>query len=224
MPEIPDAILDLAAQRVEYDQGRIGQVAADPAAQFAQWYASAEGRVGEPNAMVVATADAAGPDARTVLLKEFDRLGFVFFSNYTSTKGRQLADNPHIALVFPWHDMQRQVRVRGIAEHVSTAQSDDYFAQRNRGSQLGAWASAQSQPVADRATMENAFAAVEAEYAGKDVPRPPHWGGYRVRPIAVEFWQGRESRFHDRFVYTSIDGAPHEMDDGSYWSLVRLNP
>ena len=224
MADIPKAILDLAAQRVEYHRGITDDLVADPAAQFTDWYTAAQAELAEPNAMLVATADAAGPDARIVLLKSFDAAGFVFFTNYDSAKGRQIAGNPHVALVFPWHEMQRSVRVRGIAEKITAEESDAYFAKRTRGSQLGAWASRQSCPVADRDGLEEQYERVAERFAGVDVPRPEHWGGYRVRPVDIEFWAGRDNRFHDRFVYTTIDGELHPLDSGADWSVVRLNP
>ncbi|MYM19982.1 pyridoxamine 5'-phosphate oxidase [Brevibacterium sp. 5221] len=218
------ALSHLAAQRVEYLAADLSEVAADPGSQFAAWYEEAAAQVAEPNAMVVATADASGPSARVVLLKEFGPEGFVFFTNYDSLKGRQLAADPRIALTFPWQDMQRQVRVRGVAEPTSAAVSDEYFASRARGAQLSAVASAQSQPVRSRADLEAAYAQAQERFGSGPVERPAHWGGYLVRPSEVEFWQGRGNRFHDRYAFTSADGRPARLDDPSAWTIVRLNP
>jgi len=220
----PTALSHLAAQRVEYLAADLSGVADDPYQQFSTWYEDAAQAIKEPNAMIVATADSTGPSARTVLLKEFDPDGFVFFTNYESLKGQQIAQDPEVALVFPWHDMQRQVRVRGMAQRTSAQVSDDYFASRNRGAQLGAVASQQSRPVRSRDDLDAAYAAAEARFAGHDVQRPDHWGGYLVRPSEIEFWQGRGNRFHDRYVYTSLDGRPADMSTASAWSIVRLNP
>jgi len=173
------------------------------AAQFAAWFAEATAYgLPEPNAMIVATADRDGhPSARTVLLKGYDVRGFVFYTNYTSRKGTEAAANPYASLVFPWFAMQRQVLVSGSVERVSRAQTEAYFATRPRGSQLGAWASPQSQVVADRAVVEAGLAEVVARFGDGPVPAPPHWGGLRVVPETVEFWQGRSSRLHDRLRY-----------------------
>jgi pyridoxamine 5'-phosphate oxidase len=176
---------------------------ADWADQFAVWFADAAAfGLPEPNAMVVATADRSGrPSARTVLLKEYDMSGFVFFTNYESRKGTELAGNPYASLVFPWFPMQRQVLVGGAVQRVSRAETEEYFASRPRGSQLGAWASPQSQVLPDRAAVESYLTAVIERFGDGPVPAPPHWGGYRVLPDTVEFWQGRSNRLHDRLRY-----------------------
>ena len=176
---------------------------ADPFQQFTRWFAEAAAYgLPEPNAMIVATAGRSGrPSARTVLLKDYDDRGFVFFTNYESRKGAELAENPYASLVFPWFPMQRQVLVSGSVERVSRAETEAYFATRPRGSQLGAWASPQSQVVADRAAVEAGLADVVARFGDGPVPAPPHWGGLRVVPETVEFWQGRSSRLHDRLRY-----------------------
>jgi pyridoxamine 5'-phosphate oxidase len=212
-------LLDVAALREEYFSVPLAEseAATDPVAQFRDWLdaAIAEG-LPEPTAMVLSTADEQGqPSARTVLLKGVDERGFAFFTNRTSRKGRELAVNPAGALVFPWIAMRRQVVVRGPVAPVDDAESDDYFASRPRGSQLAAWASQQSAVLPDRASLEQALAAVAERFDGAAVPRPPHWGGYRLEPTAVEFWQGRPDRLHDRLRYVRTETA---------WRLERLWP
>jgi pyridoxamine 5'-phosphate oxidase len=187
--------------------------------QFTAWFAdvTAAGLL-EPNAMIVATADRAGrPSARTVLLKGYDSNGFVFYTNYTSRKGTEALENPYASLVFPWFPIQRQVIVTGRVEKVSRAETERYFSTRPRGSQLGAWASPQSQVLPDRAAVDAGMAAAEERF-GTDgpVPAPPHWGGLRVVPDAVEFWQGRRNRLHDRLRYRCQANAE--------WVVERLAP
>lgn len=185
---------------------------------FSAWLAAAVAAdLPEPNAMVLATADGQGrPSARTVLLKGYDERGFVFYTNYNSRKGVELAANPHASLVFLWLPVSRQVRVEGTCTPVSRAETEAYFALRPRGSQLGAWASPQSAVVGSRAELDDAAQAVEEKFAeATDVPPPPHWGGYRVRPDAVEFWQGRQDRMHDRIRYRL---------ENSNWKVERLAP
>jgi len=176
----------------------------DPFALFDQWFA--EARASEPNdsnAMALATADAAGrPSVRMVLLKGHGRDGFVFYTNREGRKAADLAANPHAALLFHWKSLRRQIRIEGPVSLATNAESDAYFASRGRDSQLGAWASDQSRPLDDRATFEARFAEMEARFAGGDVPRPPHWGGYRVTPSVIEFWQDRAHRLHERRVFT----------------------
>jgi pyridoxamine 5'-phosphate oxidase len=194
-------------------------LAADWTEQFARWFADAlAAGLPEPNAMIVATADRqARPSARTVLLKGYDVRGFVFYTNYASRKGTEALANPYASLVFPWFAMQRQVIVAGAVEKVSRAQTEEYFASRPRGSQLGAWASPQSQVLPDRAAVEAGLAAAMERFgADGDVPAPPHWGGLRVVPDTVEFWQGRGNRLHDRLRY--------RRTEDTVWVLERLAP
>lgn len=192
-------------------------LAEDWVTQFDGWFTEAAAAgLPEPNAMILATADAAArPSARTVLLKGYDRSGFVFFTNYESRKGAELAVNPYASLVFPWFPMQRQVLVTGAVERVTRAETEEYFASRPRGSQLGAWASPQSRVLAGREAVEAGLAAAAERFAAGPVPAPPHWGGFRVVPDAVEFWQGQSSRLHDRLRF-------RRASDG--WVVERLAP
>lgn len=208
----------LAALRREYEATGFdeSEAAADPFTQFAQWLSAAvEAAIPEPNAMVLSTVGDDGPSARTVLLKGLDERGFAFFTNRSSRKGQQLAARPVAALVFPWIAIRRQVTARGAVTMLDDAASDAYFAARPRGAQLAAWASLQSQPLADRATLDAAVADVERRFGGGTIPRPPHWGGYRLEPVEVEFWQGRADRSHDRLRYD-------RAEDG--WTRTRLWP
>jgi pyridoxamine 5'-phosphate oxidase len=195
-------------------------LAATPVEQFARWFkqAATEGGLFEPNAMIVSTADAEGrPSSRTVLLKGFDERGFVFYTNYESRKGRELAVNPYVSLLFPWHAMARQVIVQGVAHRTGRDETAAYFRTRPHGSQLGAWASTQSSVIAGRDALDAAYADLEARYPeGEQVPVPPHWGGFRVVPSTVEFWQGRENRLHDRLRYVA--------EPGGGWRVERLSP
>jgi len=192
----------------------------DPIAMFQRWLDDAV-RAGlhEPNAMVVATVSAAGrPSARMVLLKGLDQRGFVFFTNYDSRKGEEISGNAAVALLFPWHDLQRQVRVEGDAVRITAQESEAYFFSRPRESQLGAWASPQSQIVASRAALDERYGGVLARFADLDaIPLPPNWGGFRVVPGAVEFWQGRKGRLHDRLLY-------HRDGSAGRWTVDRLAP
>jgi pyridoxamine 5'-phosphate oxidase len=191
---------------------------ADPIKQFEAWFNEAvAAQVLEPNAMTLATATSDGrPSARIVLLKGYDNDGFSFYTNYLSRKGKELAKNPHASLLFFWGELERQVRIEGTIEKLSREQSEAYFHSRPHGSQLGALASPQSQEIAGREVLETKYTQLEAEYEGKDVPKPGFWGGYILKPQLVEFWQGRSSRLHDRILYKKADKKT--------WKKVRLAP
>ncbi|HGL4257611.1 pyridoxamine 5'-phosphate oxidase [Burkholderia dolosa] len=211
----------LADLRINYSRASLDEadVAPDPFAQFDRWFNEAlAAKLPEPNTMTLATVGADGrPSARIVLIKGVDARGFVFFTNYESRKGRELAAHPYAALLFYWIELERQVRIEGRIEKTSAEESDRYFASRPLGSRIGAWASEQSAVIDSRATLEAREKAV-AERFGDDPPRPPHWGGYRVVPDAIEFWQGRPSRLHDRLLYTRDASAPQG------WTISRLSP
>ena len=218
---------DLAARRRDYAKLgiEVTDLTADPFEQFGRWLAQLDQAVPksdtvwfEANAMVLSTADPAGrPSSRTVLLKGYGPAGFVFFTNRRSRKGAELAANPWASLLFPWYPLERQVIVSGRAEDLPDRESDAYFAGRPRGARLGAWASKQSAPVPDREVLERRRNEYDAKYPDV-IPRPPHWGGIRIVPEAVEFWQGRPDRLHDRLRYTRDPARP------AAWSLERLSP
>lgn len=210
----------IAAIRKEYKQHTLNEadVAANPLAQFNTWWQEAtKSEIDEVNAMTLATASADGlPSARIVLLKGYDQNGFVFFTNYNSFKGQQLEENPRACLVFFWKELERQVRITGLIHKVSNEESDTYFHSRPESSRIGAWASPQSQIIESRLELEEKEKELTAAFEGKEIPRPLHWGGYRVQPLIIEFWQGRPSRLHDRIQYT--------MDDAGGWKIERLAP
>ncbi|MGY6020452.1 pyridoxamine 5'-phosphate oxidase [Streptomyces spinosirectus] len=218
-----DAVpFDPAAMRRHYRAEGLAEtdLPATPVAHFASWFeqAATEAHLFEPNAMVVSTADAEGrPSSRTVLLKSFDEQGFVFYTNYNSRKAADLAENPYVSLLFPWHPMARQVIVSGVARRTGRDETAAYFRTRPHGSQLGAWASAQSSVIAGREELDAAYAELATRYPeGEKVPVPPHWGGFRVAPRSVEFWQGRENRLHDRLRYVAQAAGG--------WQVERLSP
>jgi len=193
------------------------QVDKNPLIQFSTWFEQAvQANLEEVNAMTLATVDPNGmPNARIVLLKDLEDNGFIFYTNYESNKGRELAANPKAALVFFWPALQRQVRINGFVEKVNTETAEHYFQSRPIGSQFGAWASPQSQVITDRKVLEENLQSVVEKYKDQTIPKPPHWGGYKVIPTLIEFWQGRTSRLHDRILYTKV---------GDKWKIERLAP
>ncbi len=212
MPNIADIRKDYKLQTLlETD------VASDPFIQFGKWWDEAiNSAIDEVNAMTLATADKNNiPSARIVLLKGCDKNGFVFFTNYQSHKGEQLLQNPNACLVFFWKELERQIRITGTVEKISTADSDAYFTSRPAGSRIGAWASPQSSVIVNRTVIEEKLKDLEQQFGDNNIPRPPHWGGYIVKPTQIEFWQGRPSRLHDRIQYTLQEGS---------WVIERLAP
>lgn len=211
--------MDLSGFREEYNQEGLHRrhLQSDPIAQFHHWFAEAQSaKILEPNAMVLSTVSPEGcPMARTVLLKYFDDEGFVFFTNYESAKAKQLERNPYVSLLFQWLVLQRQIIICGTAKKVTTKETQDYFAKRPRDSQLGAWASPQSAVIESRTVLEQAWEKAEKNFEQKVISAPPFWGGYRVKPESIEFWQGQKSRLHDRFRYK-------QTEEG--WIIERLAP
>jgi len=208
---------DLMQQYMEQGLNKIN-LENSPLKQFEAWYKQTIGaKIHEPGAMSLATVDTDGqPWQRIVLLKLFDEKGFVFFTNYESRKAQQIAVNPNVSLLFPWHALGRQVKLTGEAERISSAESLKYFATRPRGSQIGAWASGQSQIISSRSILESMVDSMKQKYADKEIPLPPFWGGYRVKPKTFEFWQARDNRLHDRFIY--------QKDEAGEWISDRLAP
>ncbi|ANV88318.1 pyridoxamine 5'-phosphate oxidase [Picosynechococcus sp. PCC 7117] len=214
-------IMHVANLRQNYTKAGLHEddVSDDPMVQFATWFQQATeiDEIREPNAMVLSSVGPDGkPSSRVVLLKDFSEAGFTFFTNYTSQKGLELTGTQYAALVFWWEPLERQVRIEGTVEKLPPERSDEYFASRPRKSQIGAWASAQSQAIANREVLEQRFKDLEAEYADKEIPRPDHWGGFLVKPEKIEFWQGRPSRLHDRLVFT--------LQGDRTWQRQRLAP
>jgi pyridoxamine 5'-phosphate oxidase len=205
--------------RQDYSAAELAESDVDksPVIQFGKWFKDAlDAQLHEPNVMTLATADLTGkPTARILLLKGFDENGFVFFTNYASKKGEQLAENPQASMVFFWPELQRQVRIEGMVSKVSAEESTAYFHSRPAGSQIGALASPQSTVIPNREVLQEHVEELKAAYAEKEIPRPEHWGGYLLKPDHIEFWQGRPSRLHDRITYTSINGV---------WTISRLAP
>ena len=211
--------MDIADIRKDYQLQSLSEadVAASPVQQFGKWWDDAvNSKIDEVNAMTLATADANGiPSARIVLLKGYDENGFVFFTNYNSNKGNELEKNANACLVFFWKELERQVRITGITEKISDKESIAYFNSRPNGSKIGAWASPQSLAVAGKAWLKETFDYYRERFKHGEIPKPPHWGGYRVKPFKVEFWQGRPSRMHDQIQYTLAENK---------WNIERLTP
>lgn len=212
-------MLDLQEMRTEYRRSTLDEssVPEDPFILFEIWFSQAvETQIKDPNSMILATSSKENiPNIRTVLLKIFDEKGFVFFTNYNSVKAKEIEQNPHVALEFLWLDLERQVRVKGICEKISTAESLSYFMKRSRGSQIGAWVSEQSRVISSRKILQMQIEKMKEKFAKGNVPLPDFWGGYRVIPSEIEFWQGRESRLHDRILYTR---------EKEGWTIQRLAP
>lgn len=213
----PSSIADI---RKDYVLNSLNEddVAADPIIQFTRWWKEAEtSSIEEVNAMTLSTINRYGwPEARTLLLKGYDENGFVFFTNYNSAKSQQLDNNPNCSLLFFWKELERQVRINGIAEKISVMESVEYFNSRPEGSKIGAWASPQSMVVAGKAWLKETFDFYKERFHHGEIPKPPHWGGYRIKAVRMEFWQGRPSRMHDRICYTQTESGG--------WNIERLAP
>jgi len=211
--------MDISDLRREYMYAGLSRddLEDDPVAQFEQWFLDAQTNgLDNPNALSLATADKTGmPSLRTVLLKAFDEKGFVFYTNYGSRKAREIEANPQAAMLFHWLEFDRQVKIQGPVSRVGAAESLKYFASRPRGSQIGAWCSEQSSPIGSRTLLMQAYESMKSKFADGEIPLPDFWGGYRVEPVRIEFWQGRENRLHDRFEY---------VRDASAWKIQRLAP
>lgn len=211
---------DIADIRNEYQLAALDEVTVgdDPIAFFTQWFIEAQkAEIDEVNAMALATCGLNNiPHTRIVLLKGLEQDEFVFYTNYNSSKGADIEHNPHVSLLFFWKELERQVRIQGIATKIPSEKSDEYFHSRPQSSQVGAWASAQSTVIPDRNTLDDNYMRLQQEYMGKRIPRPEHWGGYAVKPVSIEFWQGRISRLHDRILFTRVPGTG--------WDKVRLAP
>lgn len=211
--------MSIAGIRKDYQLKSLSELEVNnnPFSQFSSWWDEAvQSEIDEVNAMTLSTITTEGrPSSRIVLLKGFDERGFVFFSNYNSNKGQQISSNSHVSLLFFWKELERQIRIDGICSKVSAEESDAYFNSRPIGSRLGAWASPQSEKIQDREVLVERLAAVTQEFGLENVPRPPHWGGYHVMPIRIEFWQGRSNRLHDRILYEQHEHA---------WQISRLAP
>jgi pyridoxamine 5'-phosphate oxidase len=221
----------IAKIRADYQMATLSEteVGDDPLLFFQKWFSQAEeAAITEVNAMTLATANMWGmPSARIVLLKGLDEEGFIFYTNYDSEKGRQIADEDSVALLFFWKELERQVRIEGTARKISAEESDAYFHSRPKGSQISAVASPQSEIIESRSVLENKVVELEQQYAGQEIPRPEHWGGYKVIPEKIEFWQGRSNRLHDRIVFfrePEVDNGENELPGYSQWETFRLAP
>jgi pyridoxamine 5'-phosphate oxidase len=212
-------MLDLQDMRTEYKKATLDEssVPSDPLMLFEQWFKEAvDSQIVDPNTMILATSGSDNiPNIRAVLLKIFDEKGFVFFTNYNSVKAKEITQNTHVASEFLWLDLERQVRIKGVCEKISTAESMAYFMKRSRGSQIGAWVSDQSSVISSRKMLQMQIEKMKQKFAKGDIPLPDFWGGYRIIPAQIEFWQGRESRLHDRILYTKTDQG---------WHIERLAP